>query len=166
MDNQNNQNEYTNFNGYQAAPTPEQQPVVNPVQPVQQQHNPYQQPYAPVQQTQYNPYQQPLQTEKKHKSLVLGIFAIILPIISCTYLSPIGLILGLIGVIRNKKSAVSWVGLVISLLACLYLGVVIYFISDPDRCRTLLESSGMYTDEQINELLGPLYGFIVSLFNR
>ena len=166
MDNQNNQNEYTNFNGYQAAPTPEQQPVVNPVQPVQQQYNPYQQPYAPVQQTQYNPYQQPLQTEKKHKSLVLGIFAIILPSISCTYLSPIGLILGLIGVIRNKKSAVSWVGLVISLLACLYLGVVIYFISDPDRCRTLLESSGMYTDEQINELLGPLYGFIVSLFNR
>ena len=143
MDNQNNQNEYTNFNGYQAPPTPQQQPV---------------------QQVPYNPYQATVQTEKKHKSLVLGILSIVIPIISCTYLSPIGLILGLIGVIRNKKSVVSWIGLAISLLACAYLGLVIYFLVDPDRCRTLLQSSGMYSDAQIDEMLRTLYGFIVSKF--
>ena len=154
MDNQNNQNEYTNFNGYQAPPTPQQQPVQQPVQPQ----------YAPVQQVPYNPYQATVQTEKKHKSLVLGILSIVIPIISCTYLSPIGLILGLIGVIRNKKSVVSWIGLAISLLACAYLGLVIYFLVDPDRCRTLLQSSGMYSDAQIDEMLRTLYGFIVPMF--
>ena len=78
MDNQNNQNGYTNFNGYQPSPNPTQQPIQQ--QPVQQQpvQQPYQQPY---QQIPYNPYQVPLQQETKHKSIVLGILAIVLPII-------------------------------------------------------------------------------------
>ena len=151
MDNQNN---YTNFNGYQPAPTPDQQPVQQPIQ----------QPVSPYQQVPYNPYQTTVQQESKHKSMVLGILAIVIPIISCTYLSPIGFILGLIGVIRNKKSVVSWIGLVISLLACFYLAAVIYFLVDPDRCRSLLQSSGMYSDAQIDEMLRTLYGLIVSRF--
>ena len=161
MDNQNNQNGYTNFNGYQAPQAPVQQPnaVPNPT-PIQQ--NPYQ----PVnyQQTAYNPYQVPVQQPNKHKSLVLGILAIVIPIISCSYLSPIGLILGLIGVIRNKKSAVSWVGLVISILLVAFLCFVIYLAIDPDRYRAFLESSGVYSDEQIDATLRQIYGFIVSVF--
>ena len=106
MDNQNNQqqNGYTNFNGYQPTATPD--PNAAPQQPFNAMPN--QQPTYQYQQTPYNPYQVPVQQQSNHKSLVLGILAIVLPIISCTYLSPVGLILGLIGVIRNKKSAVSF----------------------------------------------------------
>ena len=160
MDNQNNQNGYTNFNGYQTTPTPEQQPMQQPMQ------QPYQQPIMqqPMQQVPYNPYQVTVQQESKHKSLVLGILSIVIPIISCTYLSPIGLILGLIGVIRNKKSAVSWVGLVISILLTIFLAFVIYLLINPDRYRDFLASSGVYSDEQINELMKQIYGLIVSRF--
>ncbi len=156
MDNQNNQNGYTNFNGYQPSPNPTQQPVQK--QPVQQ---PYQQPY---QQIPYNPYQVPLQQETKHKSIVLGILAIVLPIISCSYLSPVGLILALIGVIRNKKSAVSWVGLAISVIMFAFLCFVIYLALNPDRYRAFLEMSGAYSDEQIDQLMKNLYGLIVMRF--
>ena len=145
QNNQNNQNGYTNFNGYQEQPAPVQQPV----QPAQ---------------SPYNPYQVPVQQESKHKSLVLGILSIIIPIISCSYFSPIGLILGLIGVIRNKKSAVSWVGLVISILLTMFLAFVIYLIVNPDKYRAFLESSGVYSQEQIDELVGQIGGFIVSRF--
>ena len=157
MDNQNNQNGYTNFNGYQPTPTPaqNQQQPVNPM--------PTQQPNM-YQQIPYNPYQVPVQQGNKHKSLVLGILAIALPIISCSYLSPIGLILGLIGVIRNKKSAVSWVGLVISLLFVALLCLVIYLAVNPDRYRSFLEMSGAYSEEQIDEMMRSIYGFIVMQF--
>ena len=160
MDNQNNQNGYTNFNGYQAPQPPVQQPTAVP------DPNAQQIPYQPVgyQQVPYNPYQVPVQQGNKNKSLVLGILSIIIPIISCSYLSPIGLILGLIGVIRNKKSAVSWVGLVISLLLCIFLGFVIYLVVNPDTYRAFLQQSGAYTDAQIDEMLGQIYGFIVSRF--
>ena len=162
MDNQNNQqNGYTNFNGYQAPQPPVQQPTPVPNPTVQQ--NPYQQPVN-YQQVPYNPYQVPVQQEKKHKSIVLGILAIVLPIISCSYLSPVGLILGLVGVIRNKKSVVSWIGLAISILLAIFLCFVIYLAVDPDRYRAFLESSGVYTDEQIDATLRQIYGFIVSIF--
>ena len=161
MDNQNNQNGYTNFNGYQPSPNPTQQPIQQ--QPVQQQpvQQPYQQPY---QQIPYNPYQVPLQQETKHKSIVLGILAIVLPIISCSYLSPVGLILALIGVIRNKKSADSWVGLAISVIMFAFLCFVIYLALNPDRYRSFLEMSGAYSDEQIDQLMKNLYGLIVMRF--
>ena len=141
MDNQNNN--YTNFNGYQPAGTPD--PNAVPQQPVQQpfQQQPYQQVpmYGTNQQIPYNPYQVPVQQESKHKSIVLGILSIVIPIISYTYLSPIGLILAIIGVIRNKKSAVSWVGLVISLLCCAFLALVIFilYLGDnvPDEIRII-----------------------------
>ena len=160
MDNQNNQNGYTNFNGYQEQPAPVQQPVPPTQSPYAQ---PVQQPYG-AQQVPYNPYQVPVQQESKHKSLVLGILSIIIPIISCSYFSPIGLILGLIGVIRNKKSAVSWVGLIISILLTMFLAFVIYLIVNPDKYRAFLESSGVYSQEQIDELVGQIGGFIVSRF--
>jgi len=85
-------------------------------------------------------------------------------LISCTYLSPIGLILGLIGVIRNKKSVVSWVGLVISIICSAFLCFVIYLILNPDQYRAFLESSGVYTDAQIDALVGQLTGFIAAKF--
>jgi len=162
MDNQNNQqNGYTNFNGYQ--PAPETNNVPGAQQPIQQ---PYQQPvqYGANQQIPYNPYQVPVQQENKHKSIVLGILSIIIPLISCTYLSPIGLILGLIGVIRNKKSVVSWIGLVISIICSAFLCFVIYLILNPDQYRAFLESSGVYTDAQIDALVGQLTGFIAAKF--
>ena len=168
MDNQNNN--YTNFNGYQPTPTPDpnavpQQPVQQPIQqPVQQQpiqQTPYM--YGANQQLPYNPYQVPVQQESKHKSIVLGILSIVIPIISCTYLSPIGLILAIIGVIRNKKSAVSWVGLVISLLCCAFLAFVIYLIVNPDEYRAFLEMSGQYSDAEIDEMIRQITGFIVSM---
>jgi hypothetical protein len=157
MDNQNN-NSYTNFNAYPASGTPD--PNTVPQQPVQQpvQQQPYA--YGSNQQIPYNPYQVPVQQESKHKSLVLGILSIVIPIISCTYLSPIGLILAIIGVIRNKKSAVSWVGLVISLLCVAFLAFVIYLIVNPDEYRAFLEMSGAYSDEQIDELMRQITGFI------
>ena len=150
MDNQNNQNGYTNFNGYQPAPTPTQQP-----QQPQYQQPVYQNPVQayPNQQVPYNPYQVPVQQEPKHKSIVLGILAIVLPIISCTYLSPVGLIFGLIGVIRNKKSVVSWIGLVISILLFALLCFAIYLVLNPDEYRAFLEMSGVYSEEQIDQLL-------------
>ena len=61
MDNQNNQNGYTNFNNYQ--PTPDQ----NAQQPVNPQGQPVQMPYQPVQM----PYQTAVQPEQKNKSKVL-----------------------------------------------------------------------------------------------
>lgn len=184
MDNQNNpQNGYTNFNNYQpaAATDPEattvldasaQQPQQIPYQNVTPQQMPYQapqqMPYQNVssqqmpyaQQMPYNPYATQIQPEKKHKSLVLGILAIVIPIISCSYLSPVGLILALIGVIRNKKSAVSWVGLVISILLCAFLGLVLYFIFNPDEYRAFLEMSGAYTQEEIDAMVRQITGFI------
>ena len=161
MDNQNNN--YTNFNGYQPAGTPD--PNAVPQQPVQQ---PVQQPpmYGSNQQIPYNPYQVPVQQESKHKSIVLGILSIVIPIISCTYLSPIGLILAIMGVRCNQESAVCGGGRVISLPFCASLAVVIYILSlgytNPDQLRTLLESSGAYTDEQIEELMGQFTAFIIS----
>jgi len=163
MDNQNNQqqNGYTNFNGYQptATPDPNAAPQQQPFNAV-----PNQQPNYQYQQMPYNPYQVPVQQQSNHKSLVLGILAIVLPIISCTYLSPVGFILGLIGVIRNKKSAVSWVGLVISILLFMFLCFAIYLALHPDNYKSLLQMSGQYSDAEIDELLGQLYGFITARF--
>ena len=153
MDNQNNQNGYTNFNGYQESQQPEAAPVTPAEQPTIQ-PNVYQQ-------TPYNPYQTTVQQETKHKSLVLGILSIVLPIISCTYLSPVGIILGLIGVIRNKKSAVSWVGLVISVLLLIYLAFSLYLYFNPDVTRSILESSGMNQGE-VDDFMNSFFAYISS----
>ncbi len=161
MDNPNNN--YTNFNGYQTPPTTDPNAVPQQQVPQQPQQSPYQQTpymYGANQQIPYNPYQVPVQQESKHKSIVLGILSIIIPIISCTYLSPIGLILAIIGVIRNKKSVVSWIGLVISLLALAFLAFVIYLILNPDEYRAFLEMSGQYSQEEIDALVSQLPGFI------
>ena len=175
MDNQNNQqNGYTNFNNYQPTTPP---PTPDGTQPTQQpgypQQTPYQQPmqqgYQPqsYQQAGYPqyPYQVPVQNTE-NKGTVLGIISIVLCCLSCcfAYLASVpAAILGLIGVIRNKKSVVSWIGLVLGvLLSIAWIAAAVYIMSNPDQTRELLTEA--YGEDFANQMLESLYGFIIRLF--
>ena len=154
---ENNQSGYTNFNNYQQPAgnqSEEQQPQGAPLQnPYQQTQQPNQIPY---QQSPYQPYA-PVQTEEKNKSMVLGIIAIVLDCLSCCcsfFTSFIGAILGLVGVIRNKKSVVSWIGLILGVVITIgWVCYMIYILSNPELMRSILEESGLYSDEFINEYM-------------
>lgn len=162
----NGQNGYTNFNNYQPseAPqtpgTPSQQP--NSYQPPAQgtpQPNPYQQPYQPY------PYQavQP----NKNRSLVLGIISIVLDCLSyCfAYFAFAGAIVGLVGVIRNKKSVVSWIGFILGVL--ISIGVIVllvYAFTHPEFLRAMFEQAG-YDQELIDEMMQLFETVILNMFN-
>ena len=160
MDNNNQNNGYTNFNNYQPTPGNQQQPAPQPnqVPPTQQ---PPQMPY------QQYPYQAAPVQEKNNKGLVLGIISIVLSAIGCcgcAFFTTIpGAICGLIGVIRNKKSVVSWIGLVLGVLFSIaWVAYFVYVFSNPDLLREILEQSGTYDQETIEMLLDTLYGILVS----
>ncbi len=171
--NQNNQqDEYTNFNNYQQPSQPQNDPTPNngtvPTYTV-----PPQQGTTPPQQ-QYIYQGMPVEQQPKHKgtSMALGIISIVLCVLGiccgCATIFGIamivvGLILGIVGVVLNKKSAVSWVGLVMSAIF-LILGALIYAVimSNPEAVREILEESGIYSDQMIEEYMDALYGFIVS----
>ena len=123
-----NQNGYTNFNGYQTTPDPtQQQPYQQPVVDPNQQQNPYQaapqqMPYQDPYQTPY-PYaqQSPYAQPQKDNSKTLGILSIVfssLSIFCCGAIFSItGIILGIVAVAKNKKSALGWIGLAIGVVA-------------------------------------------------
>ncbi len=176
MDNQNNQqNGYTNFNNYQPTTPPPSPDGTQPTQSAQQpgypqqtpyQQTPYQQPgYQPQGYPQY-PYQVPVQ-DNQNKGTVLGIISIVLCCLSCccAYLASVpAAILGLIGVIRNKKSVVSWIGLVLGvLLSIAWIAAAAYIMSNPDQMRELLTEA--YGEDFANQMLESLYGFVVRLFS-
>lgn len=142
MDNQNNQNGYTNFNNYQ--PTPDQ----NAQQPVNPQGQPVQM-----------PYQTAVQPEQKNKSMVLGIISIVLSVISvcgCIFFTSVpGAILGIIGVVRNKKSVVSWIGMILGIVASVcWIAYMVYMFTHPDVMRQLFETAyGKDTADQLMQSL-------------
>lgn len=175
MDNQNNQNNqqngYTNFNNYQPNPAQTPQPQTYQAPPAGYQTPPtgYQQQGYQQQGYQQYPYQVPVQ-ENANKGLALGIISIVLTALSCCCLyftSVPAAILGLIGVIRNKKSIPSWIGLILAVLATIaWIGFTIYYIqlvqNDPDQLRQILTDA--YGEDMANQLLQQMQGFIVSLF--
>lgn len=156
MDNNNQNNGYTNFNNYQPTPENQQQSAPQPNQVPPQM--PYQQPY---------PYQTAPVQEKNNKGLVLGIISIVLSAIGCFgcafFTTVPAAILGLIGVIRNKKSVVSWIGLVLGVLASIaWIAYFVYVFSNPDMLREVYEQSGIYSEEQIEMMMDALYGILVN----
>jgi hypothetical protein len=163
-DSNNGQNGYTNFNNYQppvnntpsdnadtSVNNQSQQPPQYGYQPPQ--GNPYQQqiPYQPY------PYQPNPNQQKQDHSLVLGLVSIGVDLLCgccCGFLTFIGAIVGLIGVINNKKSVPSWIGLILGVL--MTIGYVIYFVyafTHPEFLRSLFEQSGLYDQETINEMM-------------
>lgn len=151
-----NPNGYTNFNNYQPQTPPQGTAPVPPqgVPPV-----PPQRQYAP----QYG--YQPVPQENKNKSLVLGIISIVLSAIGCcgcAFFSTIpSAILGLIGVIRNKKSVVSWIGLVLGVLfSIVWIAYFVYAFSNPEVLREIL--SNAYDEDTVQMLMDSIYGFIMS----
>lgn len=162
MDNQNNQNNqnpqngYTNFNNYQPQPNQDgqQQPPVYP------QGQPMQMPYQPQM-----PYQAAVQPEQKNKSLALGIISIVLSAISvcgCSFFTSVpGAILGIIGVVRNKKSVVSWIGLVLGVVASIcWIAYMVYMFSNPDQMRSLLEQA--YGEDTADQLMQSLEFILIT----
>ena len=105
------------------------------------------------------PYQYNAVGEQKNKSKALGIISIILSVISvcgCSFFSAVpGAILGLIGVIRNKKSVVSWVGLGLGVIASVcWIAYMVYMFTHPDTMRQLLESA--YGEDFTDQLMQGL----------
>ncbi len=149
-------NGYTNFNNYQPSTPPQDNAPVPP------QGNP-----------QFNPYQQPayaVSPQQPQKSGTgFGIAAIVLGCIGCCCFpfGIIGAILGIVGVVRDKKSVVSWIGIVLCVIATIASAIYWFSIfhliaTDPDAVRQIYEDSGIYTEEQIEAMMDSLYGFIIS----
>lgn len=156
--NQNNQNGYTNFNNYQQPTPPQDNSAVPP------QTNPYQQ-------TPYAAPQFAYQTAPQQKSSTgFGVASIILGCIGCCCapFSIVGAILGIVGIVRNKKSVACWIGLVLCVIATIvsiaYWGYIFNTMQDPDAVRQIYEDSGLYTEEQIEAMMDSLYGIIMRHF--
>lgn len=170
--NQNNgQNGYTNFNNYQptdpnqnANPSPDQN--IPPQQPAQGYQAPQGNPYQ--QQNQYQQYPYQAVQPQENRGLALGIISIVLDCLTCcfAYTAFAGAILGLVGVIRNKKSVVSWIGLILG--ALLSIAVIIYLVyafTHPEFLRSILEQSGLYDQETLDEMMKLFGSAILNIFN-
>lgn len=139
MDNQNNPNNqtppndqnqqegYTNFNNYQPNAGQNAQPPMPP-QPGQQ-----------------IPYQaQPIAAQKDN-STTMGVLSIVFSALSlfiCPYIfGAVGVVLGIVGVSKKKNSVVSWIGLVLGIVA-LIINIVwaVYQATHPEIQQQMLNN--------------------------
>lgn len=151
MDNDpyNGQNGYTNFNNYK--PKTHKNNNSSATSQTQgnstQQQNTYQSPtYAYQAPSQNTPYQQ-----KSDNSNLFGIISIILDLplfiicCGCGLLPLTGSIVGLLGVIKDKKSVASWFGLIIGIILTLcYMAYLVYVATHPDFLSSIIEQIENY----------------------
>lgn len=135
---------YRNFNEYQTQAQPEAQPQNTYQAPPQA---PYQAP--PLPQAQYYNYT----AQPKNESKTYGILSIVFGVCGCCCCglpSIVGVILGIIGVKKNKDDVLSIVGLVISALLTAYLlySVIDFAVHYDDYMAMFNEFM-----EQYNELM-------------
>ena len=146
MDNQNNQNQqYTNFNGYQPTGDQNAQP-----QPVPQQGQPMPPQGQPTQQI---PYQAQPVVQQKDNSTTMGVLSIVFSFVSlflCPYIfGAVGIVCGITGLTKKKGSVVCWIGLILGIIS-LIINIIwtVYQAAHPeiqqqtiDNLKNLLESS-------------------------
>lgn len=141
MDNQNNpnnqnqQNGYTDFNNYQPANGQNAQPPVPP--------QPGQQPIPP--QAGQMPYQAQPVVQQKDNSTTMGVLSIVFSAVSlfvCPYiLGAAGVVLGIVGISKKKNSVVSWIGLILGIIALIInIAWTIYSAAHPEIQQQALQN--------------------------
>ena len=172
----NNPNDYQNFNQYpdapQQPPYPPQQPQYPPQQPQypfqqpqypsQQPQYPSQQPQYPSQQPQYPPQQQlqpppypyaqyPVPQPPQKSTSVYGVLSIVLGVLGycCSIFTAIpALILGLIGLKKQRGNIACILGISLSAIFIIYfIYMIVNFILHPELLRDTLDN----INKQLNQ---------------